>query len=232
MPMKQKKPMPIASATEKTANSKTGSVSVSYAAIQSCPNSCPFKSGGCYAKSGPLAIFWGRMNKAGDGHSITDIARTEARAIGKLTGKRAIRLHVAGDSITDRAARYVARAARRFPVAWTYTHAWETVKRKAWDTVSVLASCETIAQAKKAIARGYAPCIVVDKFKQDKAYMQDGLKIIPCPAQTRNRTCIECKLCFNDGMLRAQNAVIAFSAHGSGARKVREALLTIQSKGG
>jgi len=81
--------------------------------------------------------------------------------------------------------------------------------------ISVLASCESLSQAKKALNKGYAASIIVSNHISDKAYIKENIKIIPCPQQTREVTCERCKLCMKDQMLKSQNAVIAFAAHGA-----------------
>ena len=53
----------LARAIETTENSKTGPVSVTYAAQGSCPDECVFKGSGCYAETGPTGIITNRLNK-------------------------------------------------------------------------------------------------------------------------------------------------------------------------
>lgn len=99
---------------------------------------------------------------------------------------------------------------------YTYTHSWQNIPRKAWgESISVLASCESLEDARKALKKGYAPSIIVSHHESDKAYIKENIKIIPCPQQTREVTCERCKLCMKDGMLKYQNAAIAFAVHGS-----------------
>ncbi len=141
-----------------------------------------------------------------------------------------MRLHVVGDASTTSAAKILSTAVAKwaYPV-WSYTHAWRKVARKAWGTVSVLASCETTADVKVAQSKGYATALVVDRFLSPKAYTVDGVKLIPCPAQTHaDITCTSCKLCWNDKRLREIGATVAFEAHGSGAKKARAKLELIQ----
>jgi hypothetical protein len=104
------------------------------------------------------------------------------------------------------------------------------VRRSAWGRhISILASCETLRDVKLAWRRNYAAAVVVAKFESERAYMREGVKLIPCPAQTREGKvqCITCKLCLRDGFLKRVKAAIAFVPHGSGARKVRERLVQI-----
>ncbi len=215
-------------AVELTSNRKTGPVSVTHVSQESCPVDCALRYSGCYAETGMQMFVTNRLNRA-RAKDPEVIARSEAREIGKLSGIRPLRLHVVGDCSTAPAARIVSAAVDgwKHPV-WSYTHAWRKVARKAWGKVSVLASCETPADVKRARVKGYATALVVSKFESSKAYQIDGVKVIPCPAQTHDDvTCTTCKLCWNDVRLREIGATIAFEAHGSGAKKVKTALIQI-----
>jgi hypothetical protein len=124
--------------------------------------------------------------------------------------------------VADAAERFMSRGGGQ---AWSYTHAWRRVSRKAWRGVSVLASVETLADAKRAIRRGWATARVVPAFASDKAWFEGGIRWIPCPAQTRDDvTCDSCRLCWNDDKLRAIGAGVAFEAHGSAKKKAAEAV--------
>ena len=109
--------------------------------------------------------------------------------------------------------------------AWSYTHAWRRVSRKAWRNVSVLASVETLDDATRAIKRGWAPARVVPTFTTDKAWFEGGVRWIPCPAQTRNNvTCDSCRLCWDDKKLRSIGAGIAFETHGAAHKRAAAAV--------
>ena len=205
-------------AVENSGNSKLGVLSATYASQASCPASCPLRGSGCYAEGGLMAIHTRRVNKA-ESTSI-EVARDEATAIDSLTGKRPLRLHVVGDCPTDNAARLVSQAGERYqsrhgqPV-WTYTHAWRDVDQGSWGGVSVLASCETPQEVKRATAKGYATAMIVQGHESPKAYTHNGVKAIPCQAQTRGATCNECKLCWRDNNLRKGGYTITFATHGT-----------------
>jgi hypothetical protein len=106
---------------------------------------------------------------------------------------------------------------------WTYTHAWRTVPRSKWGSVSVLASCETIEDAKLALRRGYGVSMVRAK-PFNKVIKTDGLKLVPCPNITHNTPCDKCKLCMNDKKLRDTNRVICFFPHGAKAQMAEKAV--------
>src|SRR5262249_13878427 len=150
---------------------------------------------GCYAERGLVGWQTRRPNRSALRGAFR-IAEAEARAIDTLTGDRLLRLHVVGDARTTAAARKLGAAARRYTArgntprhgrkVWTYTHAWRTVSRDSWgDAVSVLASVETVREARDAMARGYAAAVVVAAFERPSAYPIDGTAVVPCPHQTR-----------------------------------------------
>lgn len=219
----------LARAVLVSGNSKTGPVSITYASQNSCPVSCPLLNNGCYAENGHIRFIRNRLNKAEVSATPEDVARDEAAAIDSLPAILPLRLHGVGDCPTVEAASIVAGAAKRFrqrgggPV-WTYTHAWRDVPREVWgDDVNVLASCESTGEAHEAEEQGYVPAIIVPEHPQDgKAYMRDGLKMIPCPEQTgRTTNCTTCRLCWDEDKLRKQGAAITFQAHGARKSLVR-----------
>lgn len=220
-------------AVDVSSNAKIGPASATYVSQSSCPTSCPLRGAGCYAESGPMAIHTRRLNKANPTASPVEVARAEAAAIEeKISGRLDLRLHVVGDCATDEAAEIVSKAAlaamKPGRKVWAYTHAAADVKRESWGAVSVLASGETPEQIKAAQAKGYATAMIVSKFKQDGLYEEDGLKILPCPNQTRDVTCVECRLCMDDTRLHEKGITIGFTPHGSRFKVVQRLLPTLQ----
>lgn len=229
----------VATAKVHSDNSKLGDAAATYVAQVSCPSDCVFYAGGgCYAEGGRLGKFVTEpLNDAAarTGATALDAAHAEAAVIDGLVVPAGwpLRLHTVGDCATDEAARVVAAAAARYvargggPV-WTYTHAWRTVARASWGTVSVLASCETAQDVWDARQRGYATAIVVPEFPGHRryapgypgvgAYTAPGAPlaqdVLPCPAQTRGRTCSTCRLCLDDVALRRRGYSIGFEVHG------------------
>lgn len=222
----------IATLVLQSKNVKIGEVSATYASIDgSCPTDCMHRGAGCYAQAGNVGIHVNRLNLVNNERSRQDAregAREEARqikgAIAEGNDTRPLRIHVSGDCRTPSAAREISKAAEgwKAPV-WSYTHAWKTVARENWGKVSVLASVDKAEDLSLAFERGYAPAIVVDKHPENgKAYLrEDGVKVIPCPAQTREDvTCVKCGLCMNANKLHGMKAAISFAAHGVSKRKL------------
>lgn len=213
-------------------------VSSTYVSIdKTCPDSCAFKGNGCMAESGFTRVLGLRLDLAAIGLTGEDVARQEAQVIdlafgGRaipgdgLGGRRDLRLHVGGDVASEEAARILAAVAARWRArgggtVWTFTHRWREIAREAWGSISVLASVETIAQAAEASARGYAPALVVPEFPNERRAWElaPGMKAVPCPAETGEQTCVECRLCL-DRPLHQLGIAIAFAAHGRDAEKL------------
>lgn len=209
----------------KSQNAKIGNIAATYLPIeQTCPESCKLKNNGCYAKTSFAGIHNKRLENAHSGMYAYDIVRKEAREIIKNAHKskgQALRLHVSGDARTNGSAKLLANAAKHWNgMVYSYTHAWRDVSRKSWGKISILASCETIDDVKRAHKKGYAASLIVESHKDSKAYDIDGVKVIPCPSQTKDVTCEQCRLCMRDEVLHKQKAVIAFAAHGSGKKRM------------
>lgn len=207
-------------AVAKSQNSKLGRkrVAATMASQSSCPKSCQFYKNGCYAEKGYTNLTTLRLNKSAETNT-GKIALVEAEEIDKLKGDIPLRLHVVGDSKTSIAVMIVAAAAQRYmekmgQKVWTYTHAWKWIKRSLWGNVSVLASCETEQDIVKAFKRGYPAAYVVEHFKQETAFALDNGHIgIPCPNQTKGKSCADCQLCMRGPWLHANKRVIVFQKH-------------------
>jgi hypothetical protein len=224
--------------TLNSSNAKLGGAATTYAPIvNSCPTSCPFMGSGCYGQNGPVAIHGSRLESQLRGLSADTVAMLEAAEIrdgAAMLAKRRqtmpLRLHTFGDCRTTFAASTVASAAKSWPGAvWTYTHAWRDVPRGAWGSVSVLASCEGAEDAREALAVGYAAAIVVEEHPADgRAWTAGDIRVVPCPEQMRGRTCAECRLCWDADRLLATRSVIAFAAHGAGAKRAKRKLRVVK----
>lgn len=212
---------------EKSENAKIGLAAATYLPIfATCSSTCPLLNNGCYAQGGNVGMNVRRLEREMSGLGGDVIAILEAGEIRdaaeRVKDSRPLRLHVSGDAITEFRARMLADAARSWKGrVWSYTHAWRDVSRESWGGVSILASCERLEDAKKAMKAGYAAALVTGPHPANgRAYERDGVKIIPCPAQTRKDVkCTTCRLCFDDQALLARNAVIAFETHGAGKKR-------------
>ena len=222
----------LATAVELSKNKKLGiGVSATYSAQQSCPNSCAFKpvngvAQGCYANYSTVAFTSRKLNAAGRDANAMDVALCESAAIDRLSGRFPLRLHVVGDAPDDACSTVINSAARRFskkhdqPV-WGYSHAWQAVSATTWPDVAMRASCETPQQLDEAHALGWESVLVVDRHPEDgKSWkLPSGRKVVPCPEQTRSRSCVDCRLCWS-----TKGITISFAVHGQGEDIARSKL--------
>lgn len=239
----------VADSVNRKISTKGFKVSTTYTSIKaSCPSSCELRDNGCYAQSGPIAIHLRRLDNMAKYHTPDTVATQEARLIeesfdGKeipqdgIKGGRDLRIHGFGDARTKRSAIRLGKAAsnwreRKGGSVWTYTHAWKNVPRALWGkNISILASIDKMSEAPLAQAQGYAIAVVVPEFKNgNKVWEEQGMKLIPCPAQTNPETitCTKCRLCFRDEFLAKNNYAIAFAAHGTGTSKIKKRLTIVQ----
>lgn len=206
-----------------------------------CSDACAFKGtpadpGGCYVDAGFTRIAMQKLDAASWGVAAPEVIREEARQIDDAfdggpipqdgaRGGRDLRLHVGGDVGSVDGAKTLARAARRWKArgggtVWSYTHDWREVPRSAWgDAITVFASVERSQDIEKARKRGYPAAIVVQDFPEGaKTFTLPGTtaKVTPCPAETGQATCADCRLCLDRDALKL-NVAIAFKLHGQQA---------------
>jgi hypothetical protein len=195
--------------TEVSENAKIGVCSATMVAQVTCPPTCPLRGNGCYGESGPLGIHFRRMGR--EATSADDVIRAECELIRASKNLHLpLRLHVVGDCLTEDHAHMLAHACeiRKGPV-WTYTHSWRTIPRSAFGAISVMASCESLAQVAEARGRGYSASLVIPRdVPNPRAY-------IICPSQVTGVTCVECRLCLNADRLKRP---VAFGVHGARAK--------------
>lgn len=110
---------------------------------------------------------------------------------------------------------------------FAFTHGWRGIHRASFGPIRILASAEKPEDISAAHQRGYDVAIVLPSFPGARAFDLPGtdVKVIPCPAQTRGTTCVQCRLCIS-APLREHDRVIGFAAHGH-VERVRRRLRVI-----
>lgn len=209
--------MKAITAIEISNNRKTGLVSAVWAPTNAtCPKSCPLKNNGCYAEDHPAARTVARCNAGAEGKTQLELAHEEATAIRNMSGKRPLRLHVAGDfaniectAIIDNAvAEYTAKHGQ--PV-WAYTHNWCAIPRATFKNIGIMASCETPQQVTEARAMGYATALIVPPGETPR-------DVTMCRHTTHGIQCDTCKLCMHPDKLKKP---IGFWPHGNRKKRVQ-----------
>ena len=209
----------------RSANSKTGPISVTTSAQSTCPVTCG-QWNKCYAKAGKMYLFWKQLS-AGTFKTAT----TLAGFVGNLRALKAggmIRLNQAGDLPGDgrrlriRDAKRIARAVEHL-LGWTYTH----YHKRAQDVRTVQAinrdyrltvnySADSMAEAEQLMCSGPTTVVVPETFATGQRTPILGKRIAICPAQLS--TTMTCMTCGNGRPLCARkdrDYLVAFRAHGA-----------------
>ncbi len=235
----------VATVVEISDNAKTGPMSATYTGYQTCPDSCPmkpvigpdgeFQSSPCYASCDFVGITMHRITKAAVNTDLIQISKQECEGIDSLSGRNILRLKVGGDTPNARYAKSLAKSCEGYSAkhgqpTYGYTHNWRAIPRSAFGSISLLASCDDVADIPLAKSRGYATATVVSEFPNGaKMFVIAGQKLVPCPNQVNKAVqCVDCKLCVNDAKLRQHDLTVAFVAHG---RKADELAATQKEKG-
>lgn len=206
-----------------------------------CPDTCGLKNNGCYAQSGSHRRIMGPLDEAAHWRPGLEVAAAESAAVrasyGHGTvpqdgakGGRDLRLHVGGDSSGTLSTRLLADAAddyrrRGGGTVWTYTHRWPEIPAEEWGDIAVWASCESTADVLLAHQSSYRAALVVAEHPSERMYERDGLKILPCPWETRGKTCVECRLCLDAPI--DPRVVIGFAAHGEKKKALKRRLTVL-----
>ena len=217
-------------------NKKTGPIPVTTSSRNTCPDACPLKAGGCYAKSGPLALHWTAVSngeRAGDLSAPTLeglVAFVRSLPRGQLW-----RMSQAGDLPGDGASNRIdvdalARivAANRGRRGFTYTHYPVTdnpqddnaaaIRHANEHGFAINLSADNPAQADRLSDMGIAPVVtLLSDTATDKAYKTPaGRTIVTCPAAIREGvTCATCGICADSG----RSFIVGFPAHGTSKKK-------------
>ncbi len=208
----------------KSNNAKTGPIPVTTTSADSCPPSCPFSGGGCYAKSGPLALHWARVSQGARGGSLDELTAF----IAGLPAGQLYRHNQAGDlpgegeAIDGVALRKITKA-NTGKRGFTYTHKYSKrgnlrhIKAANDAGFVVNLSANSPAHADELADTGVGPVVcVLDQATTKNTTTPAGRKIVVCPATvTKNVTCSSCGLCARS----TRSVIIGFPAHGTSKRK-------------
>ena len=223
--------------TIKSGNEKTGPIPVSTTANDTCPKSCPFRAGGCYAKGGPLAIHWNKLSKSAINlakQGWHDFLKTVAdlpagqfwrhNQAGDLPGRGND-----GDRIHAKRTRELIKA-NKGKCGFTYTHKpmlgkgqvreinRQVVKEANQHGFTVNLSANNAGEVDELAALNIAPVVVVMPIDfKGTTTTPAGNKIVQCPATRADvkTSCDKCQLCAKGN----RSCVVGFPAHGASKRK-------------
>ena len=206
-------------------NKKTGPRPVSTTTSNTCPDACPLKAGGCYAKRGPLRLIWNGAEKRG---MDLDEFCTRIRRLprGQLwRHNQAGDLPGEGDKIDTRALGHIvgANTGKR---GFTYTHKPPTpinvdyIREANRRGFCINWSADSLKEADELLNLHAGPVVtIVPSSVQGRQRFETpgGRRVVICPATyNENVTCATCELC----AWVDRDYVIGFPAHGSSKAKV------------
>lgn len=202
-------------------NAKTGPIPVSTTDSSTCPPDCG-QHDTCYAKFGPLAMHWGRVNSGSRGIGWDDFCD----AVKHFPKGQLWRHNQAGDLPGD-GVKIDGKALHKLVVAnrgkrgFTYTHYplsdYNLQKIRASNHLgfTINVSFDALKQVKE---WGVPSTVVLPSDTKEKSFMYNGKKIVVCPATYRDdTTCWNCGICYES---RLDRAVIGFPAHGTKKRVI------------
>lgn len=207
--------------TRESANKKTGPIPVSTSPSLTCPDACPLKTKGCYAKSGPLGIHWRAVDSGRGmewGEFLAVVKALPSRQLWRHN--QAGDLPGIGDAIAPGPLAELAKAntGRR---GFTYTHKppvgqnLRAIRGAVRAGFTVNLSANSLAHADVLAPLGLPVCAIVPAGTPAKFSTPAGNRGVVCPAQLRDGvTCKTCGLCAVAG----RKVIVGFLPHGSGAK--------------
>lgn len=210
-------------------NTKTGPMPVSTSNSSTCPDACPIKVKGCYAKYGPVGMHWRKLDNGESKGAVTWDAFV--RQVKALSNGVLWRHNQAGDlngsnNLIDTDALTQLVKANRGKRGFTYTHypmADNMLNRAAVgyandNGFTINLSGNNIADADELKALNVGPVVVMMPRDATKVTVTPaGNKVVICPAENTNKVnCSKCGLCAD----AKRDYIIGFRAHGTAAKTV------------
>jgi hypothetical protein len=190
-----------------------------------CPDSCPLKESGCYAKHGHTGLHW---RKVTSGERGTDW-NTFVSKVRHLPKGGIWRHNVAGDlpaenGKVDAGMVRLLIQANKGKGGFTYTHHnadenAEIILEANHNGFTVNLSADNAGKADVLADMAIAPVVTLLPTDSAKVtYTPAGRKVVRCPAETSERvTCKTCRLC-----QKTDRPIIGFTPHGSGKKVTQE----------
>lgn len=203
-------------------NRKTGPIPVSMSPKSTCPSTCELKGKGCYARFGPINLWWEKVSKGKAGSLWKDFLT----AVRGLPHGQLWRHNQAGDlpgigTRIDSVKLAELVGANKGKHGFTYTHKPLTssnlaaIQHANANGFTINVSADNMTQADAAMAHKLPTVVVVAEDAPRGMKTPAGHRIAICPAQLSDHaTCMSCQLCSK----AQRDYVIGFRAHGVAVR--------------
>jgi len=204
--------------TVKSTNRKLGGIPVSTSSSDTCPPSCPFRTSGCYAEGGPLAMHWNKVNSTRGYDWSEFIAKVIALPLGQLwRHNQAGDLAGIGEDI-DLGMMNDLVMANMGKCGYTYTHKDPAIgsNAKAIEYANanefiINLSANSLRHADLLVDLGIAPVTVVLPVDSGNTKTPKGRIVKICPAIKHDITCKTCRAC----SVISRTSIVGFPAHGA-----------------
>ena len=207
-----------------SSNAKTGPIPVSTTSANTCPDSCPLKAKGCYAKGGPSAIHWRKVTNGERGKQWAAFCDD----IKALPRGQLWRHNQSGDlpgsvnTIDHLMLRQLIKA-NKGKRGFTYTHYLPDANNIQYiaeanrEGFTINLSANNVKQAVEYVALNIAPVVTLLPMDAPNVQTVQGVKMVACPAEKSDKvTCASCGLCAD----AKRDYVIGFRAHGVSKKAV------------
>lgn len=210
-------------------NTKTGPMPVSTSNSSTCPDACPIKAKGCYAKYGPVGMHWRKLD-AGESKNAVEwvdfVKQVKAIPRGSLWRHNQAGDLNGSDNMIDKLALLELVKANSGKRGFTYTHYPVIdnglnrclVAYANHEGFTINLSGNDVNHADKLKALNIAPVVVIMPRDADKVSTTPaGNKVVICPAENTDKVnCLKCGLCQD----AKRDYIIGFRAHGTAAKSV------------
>lgn len=218
-------------------NTKTGPIPVSTSNSGTCPDACPIKAKGCYAKYGPVGMHWRKLDEGSSknakewGEFLKDVKRIPRGSLWRHNQAGDLRPTSFDSGSIDGQALQELISANKGKRGFTYTHydmSDDYTCRTSGNRAAVLLanlqgftinlSGNDVNHADQLKALDIAPVVVLMPRDAEKvSYTPAGNKVVICPAENTDKVnCMSCGLC----QVVDRNYIIGFRAHGTAAKTV------------
>lgn len=216
-------------------NAKLGGIPATTSSRGTCPPSCSFYDGGCYALYGKLAFHWRNVPRDGLPWSAF------CERVAALPEDQLWRHNVAGDLPGD--GEHIdgellgelveANRGRR---GFTFTHKtgeehhellqWANLEGFTVNlSAESLEAADALFQEGSPLTKAGPVTVVLPSDAPDRLRTPAGRSVVVCPAETEGLTCVECQLCAHP----FRKSIVGFRAHGQSKARVSE-LVTLRRK--
>lgn len=215
-------------------NTKTGPMPVSTSNSTTCPDACPIKVKGCYAKYGPVGMHWRKLDNGESKNAVEwpqFVQQVKAIARGSLwRHNQAGDLNGSNNQIDFPALKQLV-AANKGKRGFTYTHYpisdvtgtveeftnWCAVDYANQNGFTINASGNDVNHADKLFATGVPTVVIMPRDADKVSTTPAGNKVVICPAENSDKVnCVKCGLCQD----AKRDYIIGFRAHGTAAKTV------------